>query len=340
MAADLEFTGERFLPGIPGSIAYEHGHRYAFALRYVAGKRVLDAACGEGYGAALLAGSARRVYGVDLSAEVIGHARGEYRNLGNLQFEAASVATLPLADASVDVVVSFETIEHLPASDQPLMLAEFSRVLAPGGLLIVSSPNRLRYTDARAYHNPFHLHELYRHDLERLLAAQFPAQRWFHQSALLASALWSEDAAPGYESWLGDGRSAQPAAAPDGMYYLVLAAKSSDALPHEFPGLSTYHDRDESELARVETAQAEVLRLDALLRERDAAIDGHTAHVRHLEELVAYRDRVIVERDGQLAQLNEAMLQRQHQIVAAHEQVMKGEAQIRALEEGARQAES
>ena len=72
---DLEFTGERFIPGAAGDMAYEHWHRYAFARRFAAGKRALDAACGEGYGTVLLATVSKETIGVDIDEAVIAHAR-------------------------------------------------------------------------------------------------------------------------------------------------------------------------------------------------------------------------------------------------------------------------
>src|SRR5436190_10605249 len=98
-----EFTGERFLPSCSGEIAYEHWHRYAFARRFVAGKRVLDVACGEGYGSALLAQVAATVTGIDIDAAAVAHARESYAALTNLRFNEGSAATLPLLDGSVDV---------------------------------------------------------------------------------------------------------------------------------------------------------------------------------------------------------------------------------------------
>jgi len=178
MSADLEFTGERYVPGTTGEIAHEHWHRYAFARRFVAGRRVLDVACGEGYGSALLSEAAAKVVGVDIDAATLAHARSAYKDRPNVEFIEGSASQLPVADASVDVVVSFETIEHLDAADQPKMLAEFARVLASDGLLILSSPNRPQYSDARSYVNPFHRHELDRDELAALLAPHFPAQRW------------------------------------------------------------------------------------------------------------------------------------------------------------------
>jgi O-antigen biosynthesis protein len=138
----LTFTGERFLPEVRGAIFLEHWHRYVVTARLVRGLRVLDAACGEGYGSSLLAASAASVVGVDVSPDAITHATERY-GAPNARFLAASVTSLPLADASVDAVVSFETIEHL--AEQREMLAEFRRVLSPSGILVISSPNRPVY---------------------------------------------------------------------------------------------------------------------------------------------------------------------------------------------------
>ena len=99
----MEFTGERFTPECVREIWYEHWHRYAFALDLAKGKRVLDAACGEGYGSNLLAGVAEHVLGVDISDEAIGHARNRYCNRNNLEFRSGDAAQLELPDNSVDV---------------------------------------------------------------------------------------------------------------------------------------------------------------------------------------------------------------------------------------------
>ena len=78
MSDSLEFTGERFTPECEREIWYEHFHRYALAARWCVNKRTLDAACGEGYGSALLADSATSVEGVDISEQAIAHARQRY----------------------------------------------------------------------------------------------------------------------------------------------------------------------------------------------------------------------------------------------------------------------
>jgi SAM-dependent methyltransferase len=303
MSRDLEFTGERFVPGVTGEIAHEHWHRYAFARRFVAGRRVLDVACGEGYGSALLASVAADVVGVDIAGESVAHARTAYAARPNLHFQQGSAAALPLADATVDIVVSFETIEHLPAGEQPRMLAEVARVLKSDGLLLLSAPNPVEYSHARGYRNPFHLHEPSREELDALLAAAFPARRWYRQRRYFGSAVWSDTDgahAAGFEAFSGDAADVAVASPPAAMYFVVLAAKATSALP-QGPALSLFSDRDDAQLRDIDARAAEVLRLDALLKERDAALDRQTAHVRHLEELVAIRDRIVVERDEQLA---------------------------------------
>jgi 2-polyprenyl-3-methyl-5-hydroxy-6-metoxy-1,4-benzoquinol methylase len=307
MPSDLEFTGERFVPGIAGEIAHEHWHRYAFARRFVAGLSVLDVACGEGYGSALLANGAGSVLGVDIAEGAITHASAAYADRANLRFAQGSASSLPVADGAFDVVVSFETIEHLPQTEQSRMVAEIGRVLRPDGILILSAPNPVEYSQARGYVNPFHLHEPSREEIDALLAGTFAARRWHRQRRYYGSALWSEGAATDrFEAFAGDSAGVDGAAPPPAMYYVVIAARTAACLPPPGPALSLFSDRDEAEIARMDARAAEVLRLDSLLVERDTALDRQSAHVRSLEDLVAFRERVVVERDEQLASVNAA----------------------------------
>jgi len=317
MPSDLEFTGERFVPGIAGEIAHEHWHRYAFARRYVRGKRVLDVACGEGYGSALLAGVATAVTGIDIDAGAVAHARARYAALANVRFEVGSAAALPLPEACFDVVVSFETIEHLPRADQPRMLAEIARVLAQDGVLVMSTPNPDEYSTARNYRNPFHQHEPDRAELEALLDGAFPVRRWFRQRRYFGSAVWNEAAGETVEAWMGDAERIELARPPAAMYFVVVAARSQAALPAADVGLSLFTDGTESELARIDGQVAEIMRLDGLLRERDAALDRQTWHIRHLEDIALERGRIVIERDAQLTQLHAL---REAEVTAATEE--------------------
>ncbi len=183
-------SGERFIPGtMSGEIELEHIHRYRFAAQLGVKKTVLDIASGEGYGSAFLSHTAKRVIGVDISAPVVEAARQHYRH-PNLEFLVGSCSNIPLADSTIDVVVSFETIEHHAEHDA--MMREIKRVLRPRGLLIISTPDKLEYSDKPAFHNPFHVKELYREDFRSLLTAHFKSVRMFGQRVLEASALFSE----------------------------------------------------------------------------------------------------------------------------------------------------
>jgi SAM-dependent methyltransferase len=245
LADKLEFTGERFTPERVREIRYEHFHRYAFALQFVQGKTVLDAACGEGYGSALLATAAAAVTGVDLSADAIRHASDRYQ-AANLDFQCANCLALPFAADSFDRVVSFETLEHL--ADHDALLREFRRVLRPGGFLLLSSPDKAVYSERMQNRNEFHVRELYRDELETLLRKHFPAFRLWGQKLLFQSAIWSLDGAPGVGLLQESDGSVRPSATPghDPVYFIALCAADQDSLPPTEDGLSLFDDAGES----------------------------------------------------------------------------------------------
>ncbi|MGE4070717.1 MAG: class I SAM-dependent methyltransferase [Lysobacterales bacterium] len=191
----LPFTGERFTPECVREIWYEHMHRYAYAVDFCRGKRVLDAACGEGYGSALLAQTSASVLGLDVDAAAVAHAQQRYRSRPGLSFMQQDVTALEqLPEASFDVIVSFETLEHV--YEQERMLAGFRRLLAPDGVLLISSPDKHTYSDLRDYHNEFHVRELYRAEFEALLQANFAHTRIYCQKLLFQSLLWDPDQPP------------------------------------------------------------------------------------------------------------------------------------------------
>src|SRR6185437_10037544 len=131
-----------------------------------AGRDVLEAGCGEGYGADLIAGRARRVIGLDYDESAVAHVRARYPRVEMLH---GNLAELPLPDAAVDVVVNFQVIEHL--WDQGQFVRECRRVLRPSGLLMVSTPNRITFSPGRDTPiNPFHTRELNAEELTELLA--------------------------------------------------------------------------------------------------------------------------------------------------------------------------
>jgi SAM-dependent methyltransferase len=120
-----------------------HLGRYRYAADLVAGQRVLDAACGTGYGTAILAQQAVSATGVDISADAVKYAAANYGS-DKTTFLQAPVERIPLPDGAFDCIVSFETIEH--TLSPRAALREFTRLLQPKGRLIVSAPNDWGYT--------------------------------------------------------------------------------------------------------------------------------------------------------------------------------------------------
>lgn len=169
-AEALPWTGERLIPTCNRPLIYEHLHRYALACGLAKGKRVLDIACGEGYGANLLAAIASDVIGVDLDGATIAHAKAKYSQ-SNLHFVQGSCSAIPCPDHSIDLVASFETIEHI--SEHEDFLSEIKRVLAPGGVLVISSPNKDEYQRVSEAANPFHAAELDHTEFVRLITTTF-----------------------------------------------------------------------------------------------------------------------------------------------------------------------
>jgi SAM-dependent methyltransferase len=176
----MEFTGERVIPGqTDPDLLNEHLARYAFAERLAGSKRILDAGCGIPYGSAFLARSATQVFALDNSREPLREGRREYA-AGNVFYLQGDCANLPLADASVDVVVAFEVIEHL--ENWRGLLEEARRVLAPGGQLVVSTPNRLYYGESRDTPNEFHVHEFDFEEFQAELGSVFAHTSIFLQN--------------------------------------------------------------------------------------------------------------------------------------------------------------
>jgi glycosyltransferase involved in cell wall biosynthesis/SAM-dependent methyltransferase len=227
MQDDLEFTGERYVPGIGGNIFLEHMHRYLVALQYVAGKDVLDIASGEGFGSDLLAKAAKSVTGVDLSETAVEHANRRYAR-ENLSFAVGSVTAIPLPAASFDVVVSFETIEHI--SEHEEMLAEIARVLRPGGILIISTPDKANYTDKTGNTNPFHVRELYRDEFVQLLSSQFKHITLHTQRISFGSMIACETSA----AWMREDSSSTGIGSEgliDPLYLIAVASNDPLAVP-------------------------------------------------------------------------------------------------------------
>lgn len=167
-STDVSFTGERIVPGLtPVQVFREHLMRYRFAAEFVRQQIVLDVASGTGIGTDFLRKSgAKACIGVELDPAAVQYAAASYPTC---KFIRGDACQLGLRDATIDVIVSFETIEHLP--DPERFLEECRRVLRPKGVLICSTPNRAVYSWGGR--NPFHVRELYLEEFRRFIEDRF-----------------------------------------------------------------------------------------------------------------------------------------------------------------------
>ena len=269
MSDALDFTGERFTPECVREIWYEHWHRYVFARRLAKGKRVLDAACGEGYGSALLADIAASVLGADISEQAVAHARERYGNRSNLRFERADATRLDVPSGSFDLIVSFETLEHVEAQES--LVAGFARALTDDGILVISSPDKKTYSDDRGFANEFHVRELYRDELLNLLHPHFPHVRLYGQKLLFQSAIWNLDGTPASADAAtshGENQTPAPGLAYDPLYFIAVCSRKP--LAEGLADLALFGDREESvyshynsEVRRNMTAGKRIAELEA-----------------------------------------------------------------------------
>lgn len=247
MNIPIDFSGERFVPGVKGDIELEHLHRYYVAESLTRGKIVADIACGEGYGSAILAATAKHVTGIDLSEEAVARAKQKYSS-ENLDFLIADAIKTPLANHSVDVIVSFETIEHHSFHHE--MMNEIVRILRPGGLLIISSPDKYECTDKTGRINPFHVKELYKQEFLALLSDYFSNVSLHGQrvqiSSIVDGDLTKDSRIFGSYRLAEKNENLVPSLVPDPMFWIGLASNS--ALPEL--GTSALVDPSEVEILR------------------------------------------------------------------------------------------
>jgi SAM-dependent methyltransferase len=327
-----EFTGERVIPDqVDEDLLNEHLARYAFAARLARGKRVLDAGCGTGYGSAELAKWGLVVVGVDLAGEAVGYAREHYR-LPNLQFEQGSCCALPHPDASFDLVVGFEVIEHLEGWRE--FLAEVRRVLAPTGQFVVSTPNRLYYTESRGgVENPFHVHEFSYEEFRDALSEAFPHISLFVENHV--EGVVFQPVEPGDTAEVRvDGAGVSPAESH--FFVAVCAHRPQTGNPtyvyvpsagNVLRERERHIDLLESELATKNTWLAE------LKQEHQELVDQFRKQKEELEERNRWAQeltRSLEERGGRVVELQEELAREQ---AAAQARITELEAELRKANE-------
>jgi SAM-dependent methyltransferase len=184
--------------------------------------------------------------GVDISQQAIDHARRTYPNLRNIEFQVGSCTAIPSPDAVFDVAVSFETLEHIAEQEQ--FMAELARVLKPGGMLLVSCPNKAEYTDKRGTKNEFHVKELYRDEFAALVAGRFPHSTWYGQKPTFYSVIAPENATRTSGELVevsekAPDRGAAHLASP--LYFIVAASRDRTALESSPVVMSVLADQDD-----------------------------------------------------------------------------------------------
>jgi ubiquinone/menaquinone biosynthesis C-methylase UbiE len=180
----MKYTGERSFIDQLNEDTIEHLHRYAFAKEFVKNKIVVDIASGEGYGAHILSTDASQVTGIDVSSEAIKHANNKYKK-NNLIYIQGAADTIPLENDSVDIVTSFETLEHHDKHEE--MIQEIIRILKADGILILSTPDKLNYTDIPQNINKFHVKELYEQEFIDLIQGHFEHTHFLKQKMSFSS---------------------------------------------------------------------------------------------------------------------------------------------------------
>jgi SAM-dependent methyltransferase len=327
-----EFTGERVIPGqVDPDLFNEHFARYAFAARLARGKRVLDIACGTGYGSAELALVARTVDGVDVSEEAVEYARSHYP-APHVNFQAASCEALPFADQSFDLIVAFEVIEHL--EDYRALLGEARRLLTPNGQFIVSTPNRLYYEETRKQSgpNPFHVHEFEYEEFRTALGEYFPHVSLFVQNHSGVIVFQPGEAGSATEVR----REAAKVDAADSHFFVAVCALAPQIGSPVFvyvPKTSNVLREREKHIALLEDELRQKTEwLEAALRKHEALVEQHRQQTLELEA----RNRWAEQLNQELTESRERVVELQEELEAeqkaANETVQKYEAVIGALE--------
>jgi SAM-dependent methyltransferase len=331
----LEWTGERFLPWIREStIAYEHLHRYAYATTLAKDKRVLDLACGEGYGSNMLASAAASVVGIDIDQTAIQHASDKYASK-TLRFLTGSISSVPIPDNhSFDVIVCFEAIEHV--EDHEKLLGEVKRLLKPDGVFLVSTPNKVVYHDESEAENPFHVKELYFEEFQQLLERHFQNIRFLGQRIHPSSSIWpiGSHNADGFQEFVLQRGELEFQLIPKeervARYFIAVASDSAGVLPVAGSVLIDQSDglikEKDEELRGTKAAAGEAIHW------REQQIQERAQTISSLEDTVKWRE-------GQISQLTQGLEWTRNRVtemettIASHEEALAWRAhQVEDLE--------
>lgn len=289
-SVEEEASPERFDPSFGHHIWYEHWHRYHWASRLAHGKVVADVACGEGYGSDLLAGAARQTVGIDAHRVTLEAARRKYGR-ESLAFIHGDARALPLGDDSIDLLVSFETLEHL--AQQERMIAEIARVTRPDGLAIISTPDRELYSPEGVTHNEHHVSELSASEFQELLSGFFGSVRTFGQQFQLLSVIEEvqarEETSAGL-AYADTSGARETGGGPGEHVYLIAVCGQSDDIVERvaLPQWHGFNDSKGSLLAHYETQVRRLMDVDAELDRTRRQLRESQAAAAHLAARLGY----------------------------------------------------
>ncbi len=269
---------------------YEHWHRYHFIKSLVKDKVIADIACGEGYGSFLLSSSAQSVIGVDVDKDTITSAKKKYSNTSNLKYLQSNALDLNIDDNSFDVVVSFETLEHL--TEQEELLGEFSRVLKPEGILIISTPDKEVYSEEND-HNHFHVKELTKKEFDSLIETHFKHSQTYGQQFQLMSVIEKLDKAPAdslQQNYIKMSQEQQVVENQSKAKYLITICSNSQESINEI-NLVDWHGFNDDENSLFHHYEQQIKNLMLINQQNyqlKETIDKQTAYINHLKSRLGY----------------------------------------------------
>jgi len=281
---DENASPERFDPSLGHHIWYEHWHRYHWAGQLSGGKVVADVACGEGYGSNLLAAGAKLTLGIDSDQGILESARRKYTRQ-QLHFMRGDARALPLSDDSIDLLVSFETLEHLAEHEN--MVSEIARITRSDGLAVISTPDRDLYSPEGVRHNENHVRELNASEFRDLLAECFPSVRIFGQQFQFLSVI-DEIQAAGSKDLTGvtyaepSGTVSRDGRPGDHMYLIAVCGHSNEIT--QSVSLPAWHAFNDSRGELLKHYEAQIKRLQDV----DVALDRTRRQLRESQAAAAH----------------------------------------------------
>ena len=303
----MEFTGERIVPGkVEPDLYNEHLVCYLFSLQFAGGRRVLDLGCGSGYGAKLIAEEASEVVAADLSPEAIHYARENF-SAAHLHYLLTDATLLSLASNSFDVVLCFEVIEHL--TRQECLLEEIHRILKSNGILIVSTPNRLFYTEERKLVNPYHTREFSFGEFRDLLEKYFAKVEVVYQnhipSILVGEARRPLNVRSHFEDETGQMQQTSN-------FFVAVCSRNAQAHPNletlvYLPSTGNLLREKEQRIERLESKLAD---REQRILQLQSEYDQRTQWCLKLDETVKARDATILDLQQQFEELRKELEER------------------------------